>query len=105
LKEFKESIIKTLLPHIILTEAASHPVYGYDIIRLIRQRFGVYLGPSTVYPALNDLEKQGFIESDWDIPNGRPRKIYTLTRKGTLLLKQTSTVLAYVNQMIEVKPC
>ena len=103
MKKFKESMIKTLLPHIILTEAANRPIYGYDIIRLVRQRFGIYLSSSTVYPALNDLEKQGFIKSEWNISKGRPRKVYTLTTKGNFLLRQTTTVLAFVNQMIEVK--
>ncbi len=104
MKEFKERMVKALLPQIILTQASIRPIYGYDLIKYIRKRFkGVYLGPSTVYPALNNLEKQGIIQSHWETPNERPRKVYTLTNKGKLLLTQTSTVLAFVNRMIEVK--
>ncbi len=103
MKKFKESVIKTLLPQIILSRAAEQEIYGYQMIVHIRKRFGVYLGPSTVYPELNDLEKKGFIKSRWEIPNGRPRKLYTLTNKGRVLLGQTTTTLALVNKMMVVQ--
>ncbi len=105
MKNFKETVIKALLPHIILTETATRPIHGYELIKLIRRKHGIYLGPSTIYPALNDLEKQGYIQSTWITPTGndRPRKIYTITNRGRLLLGQTTTTLALVNQIIEVK--
>jgi len=104
-ENFKRTVIKALLPHIILTETANHqPIHGYALITLIRRKHGVYFGPSTIYPALNDLEKQGFIQSTWNTTTERPRKVYTITNKGRLLLGQTSTVLGFVNKMlIEVK--
>jgi len=105
-KKFKETVVKALLPHIILTEAARRSIYGYDIIKQIRKTYGVYLGPSTTYPALNDLEKIGLLQSQWTQPtpqSQRPRKFYTLTSKGKIQLAQGSTVLALVNRMIEVK--
>jgi DNA-binding PadR family transcriptional regulator len=104
-KNFKQTVVKALLPHIILTEIANdQPIHGYALITLIRRKHGVYLGPSTIYPALNDLEKQGFIQSTWNTTTERPRKVYTITNKGRLLLGQTTTVLTLVNQTIEVKP-
>jgi len=106
MQEFKHTIIKALLPHIILLETSGQPIHGYALIRLIRKKHGIYLGPSTMYPALNDLEKQGLIHSQWTSPtlgNDRPRKLYTITNKGRLLLGQNVTVLTLVNKMIEVK--
>jgi len=106
LREFKETVIRALLPHIILSEANSRPIHGYMLIKQIRRKHGVYLGPSTIYPALADLEKNGLIRSDWVFTsprNERPRKLYTITNKGKLLLDQTTTVLAFVNKTIEVK--
>ncbi len=101
-KKFKESVIKALLPQIILTEAADG-IYGYDLIRTVRRRFGIYLGPSTIYPMLSDLESKGFIQGKWEMPNGKPRKVYELTSKGRLLLDQTTKTMVLVNSMIEVK--
>lgn len=106
MKELKQTVTKALLPHIILLETSARPIYGYALITLIRRKHGVYLGPSTVYPALADLEKQGLIESQWTTPtpeSDRPRKLYTITNKGRLLLGQNVTVLTLVNKMMEVK--
>jgi DNA-binding PadR family transcriptional regulator len=102
--EFKHAIIKALLPHIILTETSSQPIHGYQLINTIRKKHGIYLGPSTIYPLLNELEKQGLIQSKWTFTgNERPRKLYTITGKGKIQLGQTTTILTLVNQMIEVK--
>jgi len=106
MEDFKHTIIKALLPHIILFETSDHPIHGYELIKLIRRKHGIYLGPSTVYPALNDLEKNGLIHSDWVFTspkNDRPRKLYTLTYKGRILLGQTTTILTFVNKTLEVK--
>ena len=103
MKEFKQTVIKALLPHIILLETSDHPIHGYALITLIRKKHGIYLGPSTMYPALAELEKQGLIQSSWNMVNDRPRKLYTLTNKGRLLLGQTTRVLTFVNRAIEVK--
>jgi len=78
-------------------------MHGYALISLVRKKHGIYLGPSTIYPALNDLEKRGLIHSTWDMRNERPRKLYTITNKGRILLGQNITVLTLVNKMIEVK--
>lgn len=102
-KELKEAVIKALLPHIILLETSIRPLHGYALIRLIRTKHGIYLGPSTVYPALGELEKQGLIQSQWEMACERPHKAYTITNKGRILLGQTTHVLAFVNKMIEVK--
>jgi DNA-binding PadR family transcriptional regulator len=103
LKEFKQTVIKALLPHIILLETSDHPIHGYALITLIRKKHGIYLGPSTMYPALAELEKQGLIQSSWNMVNDRPRKMYAITNKGRILLGQTTRVLTFVNRAIEVK--
>ena len=102
MKEFTQTVVKALLPQIILTQATSGKMHGYALMKHIRKHFSVYLGASTVYPALNDMERQGFIQSQWEMLSEKPRKIYSLTNKGKLLLGQTTTVLAFVNKMIEV---
>ena len=106
MREFKQIVIRAMLPHIILLETSAQPLHGYALIKLIRKKHGVYLGASTVYPALIELEKQGLIKSDWvvyEAGNNRPRKLYTITNKGRILLGQNTSVLAFVNKTIEVK--
>jgi DNA-binding PadR family transcriptional regulator len=105
-KNFKQTVVKALLPHIILNEVAQQPIHGYGIITMLRKTYGVYLGPSTVYPALLSLEREGLIEAKWQAPNPeseKPRKVYSLTVKGRMLLGQTAAELSLITKTVEVK--
>jgi DNA-binding PadR family transcriptional regulator len=104
MREFKHTVIKALLPHIILIETNNQPIHGYQLIISIRKKHGIYLGPSSIYPLLNELEKQGLIQSQWIFTNEKPRKVYTITGKGKIQLRQTTTTtLTLINQMIGEK--
>ncbi|MCW4051942.1 MAG: PadR family transcriptional regulator, partial [Candidatus Bathyarchaeota archaeon] len=78
----------------------ANPMHGYQIISSIRKNFGVYFGPSTVYPLLNGLEKKGYIKSQWDLSNERPRKVYELTNEGHNLLNFTENSLNHICRKI-----
>jgi len=99
MKKFRESLLKALLPHIVLSMAQETPVHGYALIRHIRKAYGVYLGPSTIYPVLRDLERAGLLTSAWRTDTPRPCKTYTPTADGRELLNETTTTLA----LLEVK--
>ncbi|MFB3889226.1 MAG: PadR family transcriptional regulator [Candidatus Bathyarchaeia archaeon] len=85
-KEIQTKLTKGLLDMIILQFLDAHPMHGYQIITRIRKSFGVYFGPSTVYPLLNTLEKKGYVKSDWNMDTERPRKVYKLTNEGQTAL-------------------
>ena len=40
---------------------------------------------NTLYPLLRRLESQGLLQSEWDMSEGKPRKYYVRTAKGTLI--------------------
>jgi len=88
-KEAQIKLTKGLLDMIVLQLLRSEPMHGYQIIISIRRSFGVYFGPSTVYPMLGVLEKKGQVTSQWDMNHERPRKVYTLTPEGQNLLAFT----------------
>jgi DNA-binding PadR family transcriptional regulator len=100
LKQFKETVIKALLPQIILQELSVGGMHGYALISLIRRKHGVWLHASTVYPALVKMEKQGLIQGAWQV-GSRARKVYVITNNGRKLLAQNSQVLGVM--MVEVK--
>ncbi len=81
-KSIQTKLTKGLLDLIILQLLDNNPMHGYQIITTIRKNFGVYLGPSTIYPLLNMMEKKGCITSEWNMNSERPRKIYKLTNSG-----------------------
>jgi PadR family transcriptional regulator PadR len=79
-KKIQAKLTKGLLDLIVLQFLKSQPMHGYQIITTIRKSFGIYFGPSTIYPLLATLEKKGFVNSEWNIKNEKPRKVYKLTK-------------------------
>jgi len=96
-KEVQAKLAKGLLDLIVLLQFLNaQPMHGYQIITKIRKSFGVYFGPSTIYPLLANLEKKGYVNSEWDMKTERPRKIYTLTTEGNNLLNFTEDSLNFI---------
>ncbi|MEM2518192.1 MAG: PadR family transcriptional regulator [Candidatus Bathyarchaeia archaeon] len=99
-KEVQVKLMKGLLDLIVLQFLSSQPMHGYQIITKIRKTFGVYFGPSTIYPLLNALERSGYVKSEWDMSNERPRKVYRLTAEGRNLLNFTEDSLNFICKKI-----
>ena len=79
-------LVRGMLDLVVLGLLKEKSLHGYGVITNIRQNFGVYFGPSTIYPLLGELEKKGTIKSEWDLTHDRPRKVYSLTSEGSSLL-------------------
>jgi len=99
-KETQTKLAKGLLDTIILQYLEKQGMHGYQIITNIRKGFGVYFGPSTIYPLLGLLEKKGCVQSVWDMTSERPRKVFTLTEQGRSLLKFNENSLLMICQKI-----
>jgi PadR family transcriptional regulator PadR len=99
-KEVQVKLMKGLLDLVVLQFLGTEPMHGYKIITRIRKHFGVYFGPSTIYPLLNMLEKKGYVKSEWDMCNDRPRKVYKLTTEGQNLLNFTEDSLNFICRKI-----
>lgn len=95
-KEVQTKLAKGLLDMIILQYLQKEGMHGYQIITNIRKGFGVYFGPSTVYPLLGQLEDKGYIQSAWNMNSERPRKVYTLTEQGKSILSFTENSLMMI---------
>lgn len=93
LREVQMKLMRSLLDFVVLQFLRTHPMHGYQIISSLRKNFGVYFGPSTIYPLLCVLEEKGYIKSQWDLENGRPRKVYSITPQGSDLLDCTEESL------------
>jgi PadR family transcriptional regulator PadR len=86
-------LVRGLLDLVVLGLLKEKSIHGYGVITSIRRNFGVYFGPSTVYPLLSDLETKGYIKSQWDLTHDRPRKVYSITTEGHSLLNGTEESL------------
>jgi poly-beta-hydroxybutyrate-responsive repressor len=69
-------------------------LHGYEIMKALKENFAVVSDPGTVYRALRQLERDGYITSWWDPKEQGPaRRIYTLTNSGSDALKMWSAAL------------
>jgi DNA-binding PadR family transcriptional regulator len=65
----------------ILYHATQEQVFGLDLIREL-SRHGYSLSPGTLYPMLHGMEKDGFLQSNKEVVNGKVRKYYRATKTG-----------------------
>jgi DNA-binding PadR family transcriptional regulator len=103
-KEVQTKLMKGLLDLIVLQFLSTQPMHGYQVITKIRKSFGVYFGPSTIYPLLGTLEKKGHVTSVWNMENERPRKVYKLTNEGQNLLNFTEDSLNFICRRLSAAP-
>jgi DNA-binding PadR family transcriptional regulator len=101
-KEVQAKLTKGLLEMIIMQFLNRQPMHGYQIITKIRRSFGIYVGPSTVYPQLNSLEEKGQVKSEWQMDSDRPRKVYSLTAEGQSLLNFTENSLNLICKNLSI---
>src|SRR5689334_12195462 len=78
------------LTHAVLALVAERRSYGYELVRRFEQRVGPAwrLNPSAVYPALDQLERGGLVQSGARRGGTRrsPRIVYAATPAGTAAL-------------------
>ena len=76
----------------ILVSLARGPLHGYAIAKEVQalSENRVILSVSTLYTTLKHLLEDGWIERVGEDPDpddgGRPRKVYTLTERGELIV-------------------
>ena len=61
--------------------------YGLEVLLLLKE-IGLEVNEGTLYPLLNRMEKNGWLESTWDTQtdSGHPRRFYQLNDIGKELL-------------------
>ncbi len=75
---------RDIFPMLVLHLVASEPTYGNRLIELIEQMTQgmISVNPNTMYPLLRRLEEDGLIEGQWEHPERRTRRFYSLTPAG-----------------------
>jgi PadR family transcriptional regulator, regulatory protein PadR len=73
---------------LLLSALQVEPRHGYGVIEHMRRASGGMFDypEGTIYPALHQLESAGLLRSRWSEVDGRRRRVYELTGKGTKAL-------------------
>src|SRR5215210_2183738 len=75
---------RAVLPLLVLHLINEGPSYGNQLMeRIGAMTAGVLsVNPNTMYPLLRQLEARGLIKGEWEHPERRSRRYYSLTAKG-----------------------
>ncbi len=75
---------RDIFPVLILHLIREKPEYGNSIINQIRTMTdGVMsVSPNAIYPLLRRLEEKGYVKGEWERPDTRSRRFYTITPRG-----------------------
>ncbi|HVX38551.1 MAG TPA: PadR family transcriptional regulator [Gemmatimonadaceae bacterium] len=81
----RNELLQGTLDMLVLKALQLGAMHGWGITERLAQgsREVLRIGQGSLYPALYRLEKQGFIDSDWQTTeNGRRARYYALTAAG-----------------------
>lgn len=75
---------RELVPLLVFHLIRDEPSYGNHLIEAIEEMTQgvVSVNPNTMYPLLRDLEGKGLIRGDWEHPDKRTRRFYSITPEG-----------------------
>jgi len=92
-KEIVQHIIRNLLDIQLLRIIQVQPTWGYHIKKQVEADFSIKLRHGALYPALNALERKGFLESTTQQKGRRVRKVYAITENGKAYLQVYCSIL------------
>ena len=94
-------LLRGTLDLLILRSLASGAMHGWALSQVIQQqsRNILRVGQGSLYPALQRLEQEGWIVSEWGTTEqNRPARFYTLTTSGRRALsEETKSWRQYVH--------
>jgi PadR family transcriptional regulator, regulatory protein PadR len=83
---------KGVLELCILNIVGHSRVYGYDIVKQLRDVDALVVSEGTIYPILSRLKRDGLVRTSLEeSPTGPARKYYELTRRGEQLLSDMNS--------------
>ena len=85
-KQIVQRMTTNFLDILILRLLQTEPMWGYKIIKKTQRLFEINIRHGALYPLLNSLETEGYARSEKITKNGRIRKVYDITPKGTQLV-------------------
>ena len=90
----QDDLLKGTLDMLILRTLTVQPMHGYAIAQHIERLSGdvLVVEQGSLYPALQRLQKKGFVTSRWgESPTGRRARYYTITASGRRALGERQT--------------
>jgi len=84
-EKLSSELRRGLIVLVVMSQLESQQ-YGYSLLRELEEK-GFEVSQDTLYPLLRRLESQGYLQSDWQVDESRPRRYYQLNELGTAVMK------------------
>lgn len=95
-QEVRRRFIRSFLDITIMCMLSKEPLWGYRMMTVLKDTYGVKVSPPTIYPLLDSMEERGLIEGEVVLVGRRKRKLYRTTEKGTELVKCLESVVSEI---------
>ncbi len=80
LDKWQSQLRKGSLEMAVFASLWDHECYGLEVLKRLEP---LEVGEGTLYPLLNRLRRDGYLDSEWETRNsGHPRRYYRLTDAG-----------------------
>ena len=84
---WKVQLRKGVLDMVILNILRGGAFYGLEMVQRLETVPDLTITEGTIYPLLSRLRAEGLVFTEWvESDQGRPRKYYSLSKKGTEIL-------------------
>ncbi len=81
-------MVKSFLDLFVLAVLNHGSRHGYELMRELKVKTGIRIGPGTLYPLLYELEDRKLVVGEWISPSRRSRKVYKITDQGNKYREQ-----------------
>ena len=93
----RKTTVEILWPY-VLRLLQERPMYTYELREEINRRFGWKPPMVTSYTVLYNLQRAGYVATEWHDQRGKPaRKYYKITEKGQELLREAKNYFEELN--------
>ena len=105
MKNDHETQMKIILGLYILKILQQGPAYGNKLAAEITKRTQDTITPNTntLYPLLRKMEERGYIIGEWESPDTRSKRIYTITGVGSARIPELTQMVREKLSEVEKK--
>lgn len=96
--ELVEGLVKKELRNIILSLLLTKPMCGTELVKLLYEKFRVFISPGMLYPSLHELERKGLLKYEYKLKN----KVYSVQEREQteVLLKRNAQASSLLSQFL-----
>ena len=96
--ELVEKVVKKELDNVVLALLMTNPMCGSELVKVLYQKFKVFVSPGTLYPTLNELGKKGLLVYEYKLKN----KIYRVKEKEKVeaVLKKQAEANSLITRLL-----